>query len=399
METIKGKDGSVGLNYPMLTKTNYTAWSLKMKVYMEAHGIWEAVEPKNEKEKVDEKMDKMALSAIYHGIPEEILLSIADKKTSKEGWQAVKTICQGADRVKKARIQTLKTEFEFLNMKDTELIDDFCVKLNGIVTNIRALRESIDEAYVVKKLLRAVPEKFLQITSTIEQFSNLETMTIEEAVGSLKAHEERLRGKNESNGSQLLLTEEEWRDERSEVTEVRLSALTAIYTDIVRRSVVSLIRGKDKDQKTEVNLTRIHDDDEPALLMVEHMKETKKELMLNEQTVRPRLSATVEKLGESNMWYLDNGAYNHMTGYRSKFKSLDEGVMGQVRFGDGSTVEIQEGGQLDSNAKMERSSSFTTSIIYQACVTTSYHLVSCQRTGKRLFLKVRFYGYMMNVID
>ncbi|XP_074378345.1 uncharacterized protein LOC141719880 [Apium graveolens] len=211
METIKGKDGSVGLNYPMLTKTNYTAWSLKMKVYMEAHGIWEAVELKNEKVKVDEKMDKMALAAIYHGIPEEILLSIADKKISKEGWQAVKTMCQRADRVKRARIQTLKTEFEFLNMKDTELIDDFCVKLNGIVTNIRALGESVDEAYVVKKLLCAVPEKFLQITSTIEQFGNLETMTIEEAVGSLKAHEERLRGKNESSGLQFLLTEEEWR--------------------------------------------------------------------------------------------------------------------------------------------------------------------------------------------
>lgn len=30
--------------------------------------------------------------------------------------------------------------------------------------------------------------------STIEQFANLETMTIEEAIGSLKAHEERTQG-------------------------------------------------------------------------------------------------------------------------------------------------------------------------------------------------------------
>lgn len=35
-------------------------------------------------------------------------------------------------------------------------------------------------------------------------------MSVEEVVGRLKAHEERLRGHNESLGGQLLLTQEEW---------------------------------------------------------------------------------------------------------------------------------------------------------------------------------------------
>lgn len=77
--------------------------------------------------------------------------------------------------------------------------------------NICALGEKIGEEYLVKKLLRVVPSKFLQITSTIEQFGNIEVMTIEETVGSLKAHEERLKGQTENNGGQLLLSEEEWR--------------------------------------------------------------------------------------------------------------------------------------------------------------------------------------------
>lgn len=41
------------------------------------------------------------------------------------------------------------------------------------------------------------------------------------------------------------------------------------------------------------------------------------------------------------MWYLDNGASNHMTGQRGKFKELDERVSGKVKFGDGSTVCIK----------------------------------------------------------
>lgn len=46
--------------------------------------------------------------------------------------------------------------------------------------------------------------------SAIEQFGDLETMSVEEIVGSLKANEERTRGQKESSEQQLLLTEEEW---------------------------------------------------------------------------------------------------------------------------------------------------------------------------------------------
>lgn len=89
----------------------------------------------------------------------------------------------------------MKAEFESLNMKETEVIDDYALKLNALVTNIRALGETIEESYVVKKLLRSMPSKFLQITSSIEQFGNLDEMSFKETIASLKAHEERVRGK------------------------------------------------------------------------------------------------------------------------------------------------------------------------------------------------------------
>lgn len=79
-------------------------------------------------------------------------------------------------------------------MKESEHIDDFHMKLNGIVMNIKALGEELAESYGVKNFLRAMPDKFLLITSTLEQFGNLETMTFDEVVGSLKAHEERVKG-------------------------------------------------------------------------------------------------------------------------------------------------------------------------------------------------------------
>ncbi|KAL8103933.1 hypothetical protein AgCh_028224 [Apium graveolens] len=170
---------------------------------------------------VDVKTDKIALAAIYQGIPEDMLLSIAEKKSVKEAWDSLKVMCIGADRVQKAKVQTLRAEFESMNMKDTDNLDDFCLRLYGIVTNIRLLEEKMEEVYIVKKLLRAVPSKYLQIASTIEQFGDMKTMSVEEVVGRLKAHEERLHGQSENTGGQLLLTQEEWSKRTNNKVNVR----------------------------------------------------------------------------------------------------------------------------------------------------------------------------------
>lgn len=84
------------------------------------------------------------------------------------------------------------------------------MKMSGLVSNIRALRETVRESYVMKKVRHAVPSKNLQIASMIEQFGNLETMSVKETVGSLKAHEERLKGQSGYKRDQLLLTADEW---------------------------------------------------------------------------------------------------------------------------------------------------------------------------------------------
>lgn len=54
---------------------------------------------------------------------------------------------------------------------------------------------------------------------------------------------------------------------------------------------------------------------------------------------------------ESNVWYLDNGASIHMTGCKRKFTKLDEGVMGRVKFGDGSIIDIEGQGSTAFKCK------------------------------------------------
>ncbi|GJW91647.1 hypothetical protein Tco_0169200, partial [Tanacetum coccineum] len=102
---------------------------------------------------------------IYQGIPEDLLLSLVEKKTAKDAWETLKTMFIGEDRVKTAKVQTLKADFETLNMKDMEITDDFAMKVNNIISNIQALGEKVEEAYVVNKQ------------------HYLDNMTVEEVIG------------------------------------------------------------------------------------------------------------------------------------------------------------------------------------------------------------------------
>lgn len=68
--------------------------------------------------------------------------------------------------------------------------------------------------------------------------------------------------------------------------------------------------------------------------------------------MRPHLASINEtKLSKSNLWYMDNGAGNHMIGQKSKFNVLDESITGRVKFVDGSTVEIKGRGSIIMKCK------------------------------------------------
>lgn len=199
----KVRESGVTLSYPMLNKHNYNTWAIRMKACLRAQGVWDAVVS----ESSDVRKDQMAMAAIFQGVPDETLSLLGGKETAKEAWDTLKTTFVGAERVKEARTQTLKSEFERLLMKDSEKIDDFVARLMSVVNEIRVLGETIEETYVVKKFLRAVPRRYLQIVSTIEQFGDLKTMTIDEVVGRLKAYEDRVHALDEKDDEHCMLTE------------------------------------------------------------------------------------------------------------------------------------------------------------------------------------------------
>ncbi|CAA0809141.1 Unknown protein [Striga hermonthica] len=120
---------------PILNKSNFDNWSIKMKALLGAHDVWEIVEngyeeppdeatlSQQQKERLRDsrKRDKKALFLIYQALGDDDFEKISSASTSKEAWNKLQVSCKGVEQVKKVRLQTLRGEFESLNMKNPNL--------------------------------------------------------------------------------------------------------------------------------------------------------------------------------------------------------------------------------------------------------------------------------------
>ncbi|KAD3066473.1 hypothetical protein E3N88_34353 [Mikania micrantha] len=379
--TVK-EASNLTLQCPMLTSTNYTTWAIKMEAVMDAQGLWDAVEPPLGIA-IDEKKSKLARAFIFQAIPEEILLQVAKKKTAREVWESLKLRYLGADRVQKALLHTLKSEFEALRMKETETIDEYAGKLSRMISRHSSLGEVLEDAKLVRKLFDTVPDQFLQLVASMEQYSDIDTMPFEEAIGRWKAYEDRLKLRQSSSGGEnmLLLSKTEGRfSQRGRGNSYSNRGRgTANLASSVPRGTVSERGGRfgtrgrgvgrgrggrwngnyhshhdsngmnrkprDKRQVDEVNLAEKQDEEPALLLSVCGEDEAPRMVLLNEEKVHP-VKHERQTADNRDEWYLDNGASNHMTGVKEMFAELDEGVAGQVYYIPALNSNIVSLGQL-----------------------------------------------------
>ena len=93
-------------------------------------------------------------------------------------------------------------------MKKTEKVSEFTDKFSRIVFELRQLSERIEDKKAVKKLLWSMPPRYDSLTLSLEQFGDLDTMSLVEAIGSLKVHEMRLSEREAREEEHALLSEQ-----------------------------------------------------------------------------------------------------------------------------------------------------------------------------------------------
>ncbi|XP_076904047.1 uncharacterized protein LOC143559317, partial [Bidens hawaiensis] len=179
--------GGISLQVPKLNGTNYITWVIVVEAILDDKDLWDAVQPE-EGAAINAKKNKTAKSFLFQLVDGDILLQISQYKNARDIWTTLKARYVGAERVQKARLLTLKSEFEKLKMAENETVD-----------------ELFEQDALVKKLLDAVPDKYFQLVASIEQSVDLDSLMVEDAIGRLKAFEERLQGRERASESQSQL--------------------------------------------------------------------------------------------------------------------------------------------------------------------------------------------------
>jgi hypothetical protein len=150
-----------GTAFPVLTKTNYSDWTMLIRVKLKVRGLWVAID----KGGVDPQEDRMALDALVSVVPPEMVANMADKLSTKEAWDAITTMRVGDERVKKAATQQLCSQFDHATFREGESVKDFSIWMNSMVATLATLGEVVEEHKVVEKILRCVPPQLKRTTA------------------------------------------------------------------------------------------------------------------------------------------------------------------------------------------------------------------------------------------
>jgi len=196
-----------------LTKDNYDSWCIRLKAFLGSQECIEIVqygydEPESKEAedalqeagkqvfKANRKKDNKVKTIIYQGLDEGIFEIIASEKTSKEIWEALQQKYIGADRIKKIRLQSLRGEFELLQMKFSESISDYHTRIMVMVNQMRRNGEALTDARITEKILRSLDPKFDFVAVVIEESKEVDKFMVDELMSSLQAHEQKIMKRN-----------------------------------------------------------------------------------------------------------------------------------------------------------------------------------------------------------
>ncbi|XP_031258521.1 uncharacterized protein LOC116116594 [Pistacia vera] len=198
---------------PIFSRKHYMHWAKRMKIMLKANGLWDIVcdgykeleddveytsaQKKENKEKSQE--NSRALAFIQSGVNEAIFSRILIEEETKTVWEVLQLEFEGSDKVKSAKLVTLRREFDRLRMQETDSVKEYVNKVQELLSQMKIHGEEYPKKQVVLKILANLPPRFDSKVHAIEESKDLDTLTINELIGSLQASEQRVVGRMEGS--------------------------------------------------------------------------------------------------------------------------------------------------------------------------------------------------------
>ena len=142
--------------------------------------------------KENKKKDCKAMCLLHQSVDDAHFEKIAEAKTSQKAWQILEKCHQEADQLKKVRLQTMRRQYELMQMESNEKIAQFFNRILTLTNAMKACGETMADQAIVEKVLWTLTPNFDHIVVAIEESRKLEELKVEDLQGSLEAHEQRL---------------------------------------------------------------------------------------------------------------------------------------------------------------------------------------------------------------
>lgn len=320
----------------------YEHWAKLMENFLRSKEYWNLVEdgiteipagrePSEAENKViaeQQLKDKKVKNYLYQAIDREIMETILNDDTSKQIWDSMKQKFKGSSRVKRAQLQTLRTEFEILKMKEGEIVNAYFGRTLSIAKRMKACGESLKEADITSKILRSLVTKFNYVVCSIEESNNVDILTVDELQSSLLIHEQRMKSSVEEDQA-LKVTHDERVGRGRGTFRGRGRGRGRQFFD---KSAVECYKCHNlghfqyecRSSEKRAHYAEINDEDEMLLMAQADLNEGKRE----------------------GIWFLDSGCSNHMSGNKEWFTQLDETFKHSVKLGNDSKLMVMGKGRI-----------------------------------------------------
>lgn len=85
---------------------------------------------------------------------DEVFKKIAAATTSKKAWEILLATYQGAEKVRKVRLQTLRRHYETLQIETSETVAAYITRVHAVTNQMKIYGEEYKEKAKVEKILR-----------------------------------------------------------------------------------------------------------------------------------------------------------------------------------------------------------------------------------------------------
>ena len=129
------------------------------------------------------------MNAIFNAVSMEEFKRISNIEVAHIAWNILQIVHEGTKAVKINKLQQLSSKFESIRMSDDESFDEFYAKLNDIVNFAYNLGEIYDQRKIVRKILKSLTENFRSKVTAIIESKDVDSIPVDELVGSLQSYE------------------------------------------------------------------------------------------------------------------------------------------------------------------------------------------------------------------